>query len=100
MALIHSDVPNLNRSLSNLKVPLKIKIFLWYLRRGVVLTKDNLVKRNWQGSVLCSVFVTNRNQFNICSIDCHLARSIWSIIQIATNLYLPHSVSNMFGTWL
>jgi hypothetical protein len=28
------------------KLPLKIKIFLWYLNRGVVLTKDNLVKRN------------------------------------------------------
>jgi hypothetical protein len=24
---------------------LKIKIFLWYLKNGVVLTKDNLVKR-------------------------------------------------------
>jgi hypothetical protein len=27
------------------KIPLKIKIFLWYLKNGVVLTKDNLVKR-------------------------------------------------------
>jgi hypothetical protein len=25
---------------------------------------------------------------------------IWSIIEVATILYLPHSVSNMFGTWL
>jgi hypothetical protein len=30
------------------KIPLKIKIFLWYLRNGVVLTKDNLVKRKWK----------------------------------------------------
>jgi hypothetical protein len=29
------------------KIPLKIKIFLWYLKNGVVLTKDNLVKRQW-----------------------------------------------------
>ena len=27
------------------KLPLKIKIFLWYLKGGVVLTKDNLMKR-------------------------------------------------------
>jgi len=27
------------------KMPLKIKIFLWYLKRGVVLAKDNLIKR-------------------------------------------------------
>jgi hypothetical protein len=46
VALIHFDVPNLNKRLWKLKVLLKIKIFLWYLRRGVVLTKDNLAKRN------------------------------------------------------
>ena len=27
-----------------LKIPLKVKIFLWYLCRGIILTKDNLVK--------------------------------------------------------
>lgn len=31
------------------KLPLKIKIFLWYLKWGVILTKDNLVKRRWKG---------------------------------------------------
>lgn len=29
-----------------IKIPLKMKIFLWYLKRRVVLTKDNLLKRN------------------------------------------------------
>jgi hypothetical protein len=29
-----------------LKLPLKKKIFLWHLKKGVILTKDNLVKRN------------------------------------------------------
>jgi hypothetical protein len=36
-----------------MKIPLKTKVFTWYLRRGVILTKDNLVKRNWQGSKKC-----------------------------------------------
>uniref|UniRef100_A0A0E0BJQ6 Uncharacterized protein n=1 Tax=Oryza glumipatula TaxID=40148 RepID=A0A0E0BJQ6_9ORYZ len=31
-------------------MPLNIKIFMWYLLNGVVLTKDNLVMRNWHGS--------------------------------------------------
>jgi hypothetical protein len=30
------------------KLPLKIKIFLWYLKKGVILTKDNLSKRRWK----------------------------------------------------
>jgi hypothetical protein len=35
------------------KILLKIKIFLWYLKNGVVLTKDNLVKRQWKGCTKC-----------------------------------------------
>jgi hypothetical protein len=30
----------------SLKLPLKIKIFMLYLLKGVLLTKDNLAKRN------------------------------------------------------
>jgi len=29
-----------------LKIPLKIKIFLWFFQRGILLTKDNLAKKN------------------------------------------------------
>ncbi|WVZ50186.1 hypothetical protein U9M48_001463, partial [Paspalum notatum var. saurae] len=35
------------------RIPLKIKIFLWFLKRGVFLTKDNLSKRNWIGRTSC-----------------------------------------------
>ena len=36
-----------------LKIPLKIKVFLCYLKQGIILTKDNLTKRRWQGSTKC-----------------------------------------------
>jgi hypothetical protein len=39
MALIHSDVPNLNRRLWNLKVSLKIKIFLVIYEEGSYLLR-------------------------------------------------------------
>ena len=35
------------------KIPYKIKIFLWLLENGAVLTKDNLIKRNWVGDPSC-----------------------------------------------
>jgi hypothetical protein len=35
-----------NDKLWKLKIPLRIKVFGWYLRKGVVLTKDDLAKRN------------------------------------------------------
>jgi len=50
LGLIYQNVPNLSKQLWKLKAPLKIKIFLWYLHRGIILTKGNLAKRNWQGS--------------------------------------------------
>jgi len=33
-----------------MKIPLKTKIFMWFLKKGVILTKDNLTRRNWNGS--------------------------------------------------
>jgi hypothetical protein len=51
-ALIQPDIPIDNNSkIWKMKIPLKTKVFAWYLRRGVILTKDNLAKRNWQGSI-------------------------------------------------
>jgi len=38
--------PFRHKMIWKLKIPLKIKIFLWYLQRGVVLTKNNLAKKN------------------------------------------------------
>jgi hypothetical protein len=56
-----------------LKIPLRIKIFLWYLKREVVLTKDNLARRNWNGGkqcVLCFQPETIQHLF----FYCHFAR--------------------------
>ena len=36
----------INKPLWKLKIPLKVKVFIWLLHRGVILTKDNLAKRN------------------------------------------------------
>ena len=82
-----------------MKIPLKLKIFAWYLRKGVILTKDNLVKRNWNGSTKC-VFCTHDETIKHLFFQCKVARSIWSAIQIASNLYPPRSVANIFGNWL
>ena len=79
-----------------MKIPLKNKIFAWYLHRGVILTKDNLIKRNWHGSPWC-VFCHHDDTIKHLFFQCKLARSIWSVIQIASGLYSPSSVVNIFG---
>jgi hypothetical protein len=99
LALIQNDVPNLNERLWKLKTPLKIKIFLWYLRRGIVLTKDNLAKRNWQGSKVCC-FCHKAETINHLFYECRFARAVWFIIHAAFGFSRPHNVSHMFGSWL
>jgi hypothetical protein len=42
-----------NSYLWKLKIPLKIKVFLWLLFREAILTKDNLVRRNWHKNKMC-----------------------------------------------
>jgi hypothetical protein len=82
-----------------MKIPLKTKIFGWYLRRGVILTKDNLVKRNWHGSMQC-VFCHQDETIKHLFFQCRFARSIWSLIQVGLSLYPPTSVANIFENWL
>jgi len=62
LGLINQNTPNLNKDLWKMKIPFKIKIFLRYLRRRVVLTKDNLAKRNWNGNQQCCFCLENEIQ--------------------------------------
>ena len=97
-ALIQPPVDS-NKKIWKMKIPLKTKVFAWYLHREVILTKDNLAKRNWQGSKKC-VFCHHDESIKHLFFQCNFARSIWSAIQIASNLYPPCSVANIFGNWL
>ncbi|EMS60311.1 Aminoacylase-1 [Triticum urartu] len=52
-ALIQSYVlVDNSKKIWKMKISLKNKIFAWYLHRRVILTKDNLIRRNWHGSYL------------------------------------------------
>jgi hypothetical protein len=98
-ALIHLDiVVDRNKMICKMKIPLKTKVFGWYLCHGVILTKDNLAKRNWHGSKSC-VFCHQDEIIKHLFFQCRFGRSIWSIIQVASTLYPPHSVANIFGNW-
>jgi hypothetical protein len=44
LALINNGITHMNKQLWRLKVPLKIKIFMWYMKKEAVLTKDNLAR--------------------------------------------------------
>jgi hypothetical protein len=67
------------------------------LCKGVILTKDNLAKRNWHGSKKC---VLTDETIKHLFFHYRFARSIWSVIQVASTLYPPQSITNIFGNWL
>jgi hypothetical protein len=61
------------------KIPRKINIFLWYLRNGVVLTKDNLVKRHWKGCTKCC-FCAEHETIQHLFFDCPIAQLTWGSV--------------------
>jgi hypothetical protein len=46
-ALLVSQAMPYNTLIWKLKLPLIGKVFMWYLYKGVILTKDNLARRQW-----------------------------------------------------
>jgi len=81
-----------------LKVPLKIKIFIWYPYKGVTLTKDNLARKNWQGDLTCSFCNANENIQHLF-FDCPLVRFIWCTIHVSFNITPPESFHHTFTHW-
>jgi hypothetical protein len=88
-----------NRLIWKLKLQLKIKIFLWYLNKGVTLTKDNLVRRNWTGNTKC-VFCTCVETIQHLFFDCHFASFLWRALQFTFGIHRPASISDLFTNWL
>ena len=89
----------LRKYIWKMKVPLKIKIFMWFLYQKVILTKDNLAKRNWNGSKKCC-FCDQDETIQHLFFSCPFAKMIWRIVHMAFNISTPTSINNMFGNWL
>src|SRR6185437_2220010 len=80
-----------------LKILLKIKIFLWFLQRGILLTKDNLAKKNWTESQKCCGCNSNETIEHLFP-NCPYARIVWRIIFYSTSLTPPRSMCHMFNS--
>ena len=93
-----SSIPT-SKHVWDVKVPLKIKVFMWFVHKQVILTKDNLIKRNWTGPTRCS-FCDRDETIKHLFFDCPFARVLWRTVHIAFNITPPNSVTTLFGTWL
>lgn len=98
-ALITNGNVQFDKNLWKLKMPLKIIIFMWYLKKGVVLTKDNLARRNWNGNKHCA-FCSSEETIQRLFFDCQVAKFLWRAVQFAFELPPPISITYMFDNWL
>jgi hypothetical protein len=65
------------------------------LLKRVVLTKNNLVRRNWNGSLRCCFCIKNEPIHHLF-LECHYAKFIWRAVQLSFGLYPPNSISHIF----
>jgi hypothetical protein len=70
-----------------------------YLQKEVILIKDNLAMKNWEGCQKC-VGCNAKEIIRHLFLDCPYARMIWRIIFLATGLIPPMLITHMLGNWL
>ena len=96
-AALINNVVKVSQDLWQIKIPTRIKIFLWYLKRGVVLTKDNLARRNWNGDTRCS-FCHSRI-YSSPFFECFYAKFLWHAVHLVFGISPPISIDDLFINW-
>jgi hypothetical protein len=72
---------------------------MWFLHKKVLLTKDNLSKRNWIGCKKCA-FCDSEESVEHLFIKCNFAKLIWQVVYFTFNMPPPTNIKNLFGNWL
>lgn len=79
----------------HMKIPFKIKIFLWILKKGVLLTKDISLKEMRMGVRLVA-FVLSLKQLNIYSLNLIM---LWQAIYLVFHFKPPTGNFHLFHGW-
>jgi hypothetical protein len=77
----------------------KIKIFLWYLWKSVILSKDNLAKRQWKGCTHCC-FCSEHETIQLLFFYCPMARLMWFAMNVTFGITKPTNIAALFGLGL
>jgi hypothetical protein len=81
------------------RLPYKIKIFTWLLENKVILTKDNIVRKNWPGTPTCS-FCSQTESVDHLFFQCPIAKVSWRSIALCLGAHdLPNNVASYSG-WI
>jgi hypothetical protein len=97
--LMNGHTRFLHKYLWELKITLKIKIFMWFLNKKMLVTKDNLAKQNWNGCKK-SCFCDSVETVEHLLLSCPFAHIIRCMIYFTYNVPPPIYIANMFGDWV
>lgn len=68
------------------------------LQKGVILTKDILARRNWNGTKICSL-CSSGESINHLFFNLVYANFLWRSTHIVSGIPPPTSPSHLFGNW-
>lgn len=72
---------------------------MWFVHKGVVLTKDNLMKRSWRDRSNCC-YSDQHETIRHLFLDCPLVKLLWRAVHITFNVIPPTCINSIFTTWL
>lgn len=88
-----------NKRLWKAKMPLKIKIFMWLVQQNAILTKDNLLKRKWQGEGKCAFCIENETVQHLF-FECPMAKFVWSLVAMVVGAQYGPTTMEQFWLWV
>ena len=98
--LIENGVKYPHLYMWKIKMPPRIKVFMWLALRKSTLTKDNLIRRGWKGDDKCP-FCGQKENINHLFLTCSVARLLWNILKCAFNLRdTPDTLDAVMKTWV
>jgi hypothetical protein len=62
-----------------IKIPWRVKVFMWLTFRGSILTNDNLTHREWTGDKICRL-CSCKETIDHLFFQYGIARYIWNVI--------------------
>jgi hypothetical protein len=87
------------KSIWKAKILEKVKIFMWMVVQKAILTKDNMIKRNWQGDPGC-YFCGATESVDHLLFECPIAKFVWGAIAISFHQRDRPSSYEQYDSWI
>jgi len=96
--LCNIEASDPNKWIWKSKIPLKIKTFVWLTQQGAILTRDNLMKRNWHGDGSCNFCQEQETAMHLF-FTCPVAKYIWSLVAYVLEANCRPGSFDQFWLW-